>query len=237
MLSVKPWRAEAVFFFVVAQVIFIFGGAVVMAVLHKAGVNGFKHDDDFGNILLGTLSFQGVTWVLMGIFFKQHGLSWSEGLGFGKKKFVLSALLALVAVVMVLPLALLLQFASVALMEKFGWTPQSEAAVELLTNATSSSQIYLGIFAVVLAPVAEEFIFRGMLFPFIKQNGFRKSAWIGVSLVFALIHGDAGIFLPLFLLALALTWLYETTDSLLAPIFAHALFNAANLVLLKYLPQ
>jgi membrane protease YdiL (CAAX protease family) len=137
-----------------------------------------------------------------------------------------------------LPLALLLQFASVALMEKFGWAPQSEAAVKLLTNATSpAAQIYLGFFAVVLAPVAEEFIFRGMLFPFIKQHGFPKSAWIGVSLLFALIHGDAGIFLPLFLLALALTWLYETADSLLAPIFAHALFNATNLVLLKYLPQ
>ena len=38
--------------------------------------------------------------------------------------------------------------------------------------------------------------------------------------------------MPLFVLALVLTWLYEKTDSLLAPIAAHALFNAANLVLL-----
>ena len=33
-------------------------------------------------------------------------------------------------------------------------------------------------------------------------------------------------------LALALTWLYELTDNLLAPILVHALFNAANLAML-----
>jgi len=31
-----------------------------------------------------------------------------------------------------------------------------------------------------------------------------------------------------------LTWLYEKTDCLLAPILVHSLFNAANLVLLLF---
>jgi membrane protease YdiL (CAAX protease family) len=48
-----------------------------------------------------------------------------------------------------------------------------------------------------------------------------------------LIHADAAIFVPLFVFALALTWLYEKTDNLLAPIVAHGLFNAANLVVLS----
>jgi membrane protease YdiL (CAAX protease family) len=39
---------------------------------------------------------------------------------------------------------------------------------------------------------------------------------------------------PLFVLALGLTWLYEFTDNLLAPVVAHALFNAANIVLLFF---
>jgi len=37
---------------------------------------------------------------------------------------------------------------------------------------------------------------------------------------------------PLFVLALVLTWLYEKTDCLLAPIAAHSLFNTVNLVIL-----
>jgi membrane protease YdiL (CAAX protease family) len=94
--------------------------------------------------------------------------------------------------------------------------------------------VYLGVFAVVLAPVAEEFIFRGMLFPFVKQLGFPKLAWFGVSFLFALIHMNAPTLLPLFVFALGLTWLYDRTDNLLAPITAHALFNATNLAVLLW---
>jgi membrane protease YdiL (CAAX protease family) len=238
MLSVKPWRTEAVFFLVAAQVFFVLLGGLAMGLLHKVGVAGFKGDNDFGIILIGTLSFQGTTWVLMVLFFRLNSVSLSEGLGLANKNLLRSLLLAFGVTAFILPVALVLQYVSVTLMEKVGWTPQNEAAVALLTGASSrATQIYLGFFAVVLAPVAEEFLFRGLLFPFIKQLGYRKSAWIGVNLLFSLIHGDAGIFLPLFVLALALTWLYETTDTLLAPIFGHALFNAANLVLLKFLPQ
>jgi membrane protease YdiL (CAAX protease family) len=74
-----------------------------------------------------------------------------------------------------------------------------------------------------------------VLYLFVKQLGWPRLAWISVSLAFALIHDDAAAFVPLFVLALALTWLYEKTDSLLAPMAAHALFNAANLVLLVLL--
>ena len=59
-------------------------------------------------------------------------------------------------------------------------------------------------------------------------------AWFGVSALFALIHVNLPTFVPLFALALALTWLYERTDNLLAPIIAHALFNAANFAVLLW---
>jgi membrane protease YdiL (CAAX protease family) len=72
------------------------------------------------------------------------------------------------------------------------------------------------------------------LYPFVKQLGWRRLAWFGVSFAFALIHDAAATFVPLFVLALALTWLYEKTDNLLAPIAAHSLFNAANLVILCF---
>ena len=71
----------------------------------------------------------------------------------------------------------------------------------------------------------------------------RETAWLaarrlfGVSALFAAIHFDAVTLVPLFALALALTWLYEKTDCLLAPIAAHSLFNAVNLVALDFLPQ
>lgn len=238
MLSVKPWRPEAVFFFIVAQALCIFTGAIVINVFQKAGVPGFKSLDDFACIVVGTLSFQGVTWVLMALFFRYHKVDWRDALGLRNKKWPLSLLLALGLVIIILPVALPLQAVSIKFMDKIGWAPKTEEAVTLLTNASShAAQIYLVIFAVALAPVAEEFIFRGVLFPFLKQHGMPKTAWLGVNLFFALIHGDAAAFISLFAFSLALTWLYEKTDVLLAPMFAHALFNAANLVLLRYSTQ
>jgi membrane protease YdiL (CAAX protease family) len=166
----------------------------------------------------------------MALFFRFHNVRLKDGLGFDKK-WVRALLLAFAVMIVVLPVAELLQAGSIMLMNKIGWKTEDEVAVTLVENASTRIKfIYLGVWAVLLAPVAEEFIFRGVLFPFIKQLGFPKLAWIGVSLLFALIHGNAPAFVPLFFLALVLTWLYETTDCLLAPIFAHMLFNAVGLI-------
>jgi membrane protease YdiL (CAAX protease family) len=237
MLSVKPWRAEAIIFFVLAQCLCLLMGASVVGLLQKFGVTGFKSLDDFGCIVIGTLSFQGATWVLMGFFFRYHRVDWREELGFKSKNLPRSLLLALAIVVGILLVAYPLQYLSVIFMDKIGWTPKDEMAVTLLTNASTPTYIYLVIFAIVLAPVAEEFIFRGVLFPFLKQLGWPKTAWAGLSLLFALIHGDAAIFLPLFVLSLALTWLYEKTGNLLAPMLAHALFNTVGTIGLKFASQ
>jgi membrane protease YdiL (CAAX protease family) len=88
--------------------------------------------------------------------------------------------------------------------------------------------VALGIATIILAPVAEEILFRGVLYPTIKQHGFPRAALWGTSVLFALIHFNVAIFVPLLLLALLLVWLYEKTDNLLAPIAAHATFNAVN---------
>jgi len=91
------------------------------------------------------------------------------------------------------------------------------------------------VVAIGIAPVAEELLFRGILYPAIKQAGFPGVALWGTSLLFAAIHVNLGIFVPLLLLALVLAQLYERTGNLLAPITAHALFNAFNFVGFFYL--
>jgi uncharacterized protein len=234
MLSEKPWRIEAVLQFCAGLFACFFLGIAISGVLQKTGVNGFKKPDDFGNILLATLSFQGATWLLMFFFLRQHQLGWRDAFGFRGGKTARAFALAIGVVIVILPIALGLESASAFALEKIGLAPEDQTAVQLLVDAKSWwTRVYLGFFAVVLAPVAEEFIFRGVLFPFVKQLGYPRLAWFGVSALFALIHADAAIFLPLFVFALALTWLYEKTDNLLAPIVAHGLFNAANLVVLS----
>jgi membrane protease YdiL (CAAX protease family) len=257
MLSEKPWRAEAVILLGAAQLACLCLGGVAVGVLQKLGIHGFKQDESLGNVLIGTLSFQGASWVLILFFLRQHQVGWRAAFGFCGPRWRRALLAAIGFIVIVLPGVLLLQAASVHTLERLGWPAEDEAAVQLVTNAASGwTTAYLGLFAIVLAPVAEEFLFRGMLFPFVRQfrwpgmvryfrqhgwprlawfsrrRFWRMLAWIGVSFLFALIHLNVPTFLPLFAFALALTWLYEKTDNLLAPITAHALFNATNFVML-----
>src|SRR5439155_16515048 len=111
-------------------------------------------------------------------------------------------------------------------------TQEQQAVHALRVANTWSNRLVLAVLALVLAPVVEETFFRGMLYPAIKQAGFRRLALWGVSLLFACVHSNAVSFVPLLVLAILLTALYERTGNLLAPISAHALFNGLNFVLL-----
>ena len=80
--------------------------------------------------------------------------------------------------------------------------------------------------AVVAAPLAEEFIFRGLVF-----GGLRRTMGLGASMVmsaalFAIVHPPASM-LPVFVLGLGAALLYDRTRSLLAPVLMHAVYNAA----------
>jgi membrane protease YdiL (CAAX protease family) len=236
MLSAKPWRGEMVIWFCAAQLVSLCLGLTIIGLLQKAGFAAFQPPSGPGAVLLGTLAFQGMTWVLIFIFLRRHQVNWRDAFGWHRSEFKRPWFPAVTVVIVFLPPAvLLLQSASIFTLTKMGWPPEAETAVTVLTSAkTWWLRAYLGVFTVVIAPVAEEFIFRGMLYPFIKQLGRPRLAWLGVSFLFALIHWDAAAFVPLFLLALVLTWLYEKTDNLLVPIGAHAFFNAVNLLLLVF---
>src|SRR4029079_1566506 len=91
-----------------------------------------------------------------------------------------------------------------------------------------SQRIFFGVIAILLAPLVEELLFRGILYPALKQKGYRRLALWGASLFFALTHSNVPTFIPLTFLAIILTLLYEETNTLLMPILTHSLFNAAN---------
>jgi membrane protease YdiL (CAAX protease family) len=109
--------------------------------------------------------------------------------------------------------------------------------VQVVRSAgTISQRVILGIILILIAPPAEELLFRGVLYPAIKQRGFPRLALWGSSLAFAAVHVNLATFLPLTLLALVLVWLYERTNNLLAAITTHSLFNALNFLLLQAQP-
>ncbi len=91
--------------------------------------------------------------------------------------------------------------------------------------------------AVVIAPVLEELIFRGLVQTALLNECGDRWRWavvVAASMIFAGVHiGQPWQVLPsLFVLALVLGWLYERTGRLWASVLVHAGFNAVNVVLM-----
>ena len=86
--------------------------------------------------------------------------------------------------------------------------------------------------AALVAPMIEEFVFRGYFYATLKRYVGIGGAALLTSALFALVHVNLASLAALFYLALCLTLAYEWTGSLLVPITMHALFNTASLVAL-----
>ncbi len=93
-------------------------------------------------------------------------------------------------------------------------------------------KLLLAAGAVIIAPIAEETIFRGLIYGVVKSFSDRWFSAIFTSLVFAGVHQHVGSLPALFVLAMGFALAYEATGCLLVPMCMHALFNALNLFLL-----
>jgi membrane protease YdiL (CAAX protease family) len=90
-----------------------------------------------------------------------------------------------------------------------------------------------------LAPLAEEFVYRGLLQQGLKAIGLStRIAIVITSFLFAMMHWPAltdgsrlvGITM-LFILAVGWGMLYERTGRIAAPVLAHVIFNATNVLI------
>ena len=116
---------------------------------------------------------------------------------------------------------------------------QQHQQLELITQYQQLPlQILVVIVAVIVAPLLEEFLFRGLIQTVIcRFFEIRNGAWLAIvisSVVFAIIHADAGHWPTLFVLGVCLGYSYEKSGSLLRPVFIHSLFNAASVISALY---
>jgi membrane protease YdiL (CAAX protease family) len=100
------------------------------------------------------------------------------------------------------------------------------------TNPVGLELVLVFLVLVVLAPLAEELLFRGFIFKGMRK---RLSFWwaaIITSALFALIHWQINVGLDVFALSLVLCWLRERTGSLWPSIMLHATKNGLAFLLL-----
>jgi len=237
MISEKTWRLEAVGQLFLS-VLGTLGIGMLLATLLQTFPAGLSQDmRRFLGMCIMTLCFQIAALVWIAIFLKGENLSWSRAFGFSTPRPARTIALAITVVLIVLPLTWGLQQLSIVLMNWVHIKPEAQAVVEELQNPSLSlvQKIYFGILAIVVAPMAEETLFRGILYPTIKQLGYPRLALWGTSIFFSATHLSISTFLPLVFLAIILTFLYEETDNLLAPVVAHSVFNAINFFVLMFI--
>lgn len=119
----------------------------------------------------------------------------------------------------------------------FGIKVYEQAAVRFMKLASVSpfSLICAMISVIVLAPLIEEFIFRGVLQTYLKKHLGVKAAILLSALAFALFHfyrdqgiGNISLILSLFFLGGYLGFIYERQASLWASIGLHMTFNTIS---------
>ncbi|MEP6668996.1 MAG: CPBP family intramembrane glutamic endopeptidase [Chthoniobacter sp.] len=86
--------------------------------------------------------------------------------------------------------------------------------------------------AVIVAPICEEFLFRGFFYGVWKRYIGPWGAGLLACLLFAAFHAHLPSFAGLFILAVCLNIAYERTGSLVVPIVMHALFNLTSLLVI-----
>ena len=188
-------------------------------------------DDSLLNLVLSSLALDGPILIGTAIFLRASGKTWRNTFGFSNPPVGRAILLGLCAALLFLPVGMVLQEISIRILTWLNVSTEAQVAVEEFNKSVFwVNRAYLVFLAIVLAPFAEEIMFRGILYAVIRKSGFpRLALWIS-AFCFAVIHGNAPIFLPLLVLGLVLAWLYERTGNLLASITAHSVFNAINIV-------
>ncbi len=132
-----------------------------------------------------------------------------------------------------LPLLVLVQFVGMAvanllLVLPFAGSSYENPQIEAITSGGTLSGTDLWLLMIliaVVAPLAEELFFRGMLYPLLRR---RWSLWPAIllnGLLFALIHVLPPLLPGLFLVGVVLAWVREKSGSIVPCILLHALQN------------
>jgi membrane protease YdiL (CAAX protease family) len=128
-------------------------------------------------------------------------------------------------------------FAAAYATEQFaGAGKEPQEMVRFFVDSTSKGDVRAAAVTVIMgafiAPICEEFLFRGYIYGIIKRYLGITAGVVANAAMFAAVHMNKGALLPLFVLAVCFTLVYETTGSLLVSMTMHSLFNLASFFLL-----
>lgn len=227
----RPWSWQDALWLLVVMAVAVSASALFMNTLPRLGVTLPVGVLRFAVVIQNGL-LQGLALLLVFHLCKRNRVSLHSALGAPRgviaKRLYQATRLYLAA----MPLVALAALVSHALTASTGTPAQPQPVVLGFIDPTAPLwfRVWLAVTAVIVAPVVEEVVFRGVLFPAMAKKHGIPLAMVVISFLFALVHGHVPAMLPLFVFSAFLASAYLYTGSLLVPIFMHFLFNAVNLM-------
>lgn len=183
--------------------------------------------------LIQGLVFHAAGLIILALILRSKAWTWEQAFGLQAQGLVRRLGAGMAFYAGILPLFFFAAVLSRLVMLIIGYpvTIQDVVLIFMEPQSAWSLLALLGL-AMIIAPAAEEILFRGILLPLLMKHLGAGPAVILSSVLFALIHFHVPSFFPLFVLATGLALAYIYTRSLWVPITMHALFNGMNLVIL-----
>ncbi len=233
LLMARPWPLEENYLSkLIGLLTCIYGGILFTWLAGRLITGKIELRSPILGVVLMLFFFQGAAVVLAHFFLREHQMSWNEGFGLNNRPTV-SLFIGLCVGALALYPVWMLQELSIHLLQQLTFHPHEQQVVDILRRASGwMAHVMMGVGTIFIAPIGEEILFRGILYPTVKRRYGPQLALWGTSILFGVIHFNLATFLPLTVLALILVGLYEYTGNLVAPIAVHCFFNAANFVAL-----
>jgi membrane protease YdiL (CAAX protease family) len=221
-LPANHWKADAVLWFVCWVLVACAG----LSAAFVAVARGLEPHPEAWKIVANQLALQLPIILGAHFFLGFHGTDWTSGFGLRRvpRAWLLGIGAGLAAVLVGYPL----QFAAAKTIEWLGGHPDTQEAVRIIARANSTQRFLIAIVAIAGAALAEEILFRGILYAAVRDAGFPRLALWGTAIFFGAIHANLAAFVPLALFGAVLALLYDRTGNLGACIAAHATFNVVG---------
>jgi len=211
----------------------ILAAVLIIFLLLNIGVSVSRPSIDFsaGNLLGNFLLMVFLVLFIM-TFLQLRGFDVGSLGGFSKIGFLRALSTGAILLFFAYPLIL---WADVITQRLFGGGSSRQNIVEFFSGSrTIEQRIMIIVFAIAIAPLIEEFLFRFFLYNVIKRYFGRFLGVTFSALLFAAAHAHFPSFVPLFVLGSCFAIAYEWSGSLLVAMTMHSLFNSLTLTALAF---
>ena len=215
--------------FIVVQIIMMYAGAGIWAGIKGEGYQAtLQAASTGGNAILAALVSAFSSVITLVIFLKTKWTPLTRGYLLSKPWGTL-LWVALFSLGTIIPLSFLYEQLGIEM---------DENTQQIITSMMKEPWGYVAVG--ILAPLAEEVVFRGAILRTLLGIMSKKNHWVAIIIsaaIFGVVHANLAQFINALLMGLLLGWMYYRTGSLVPGILLHWVNNTMAYVLANIMPQ